>query len=82
MAKVDFYGYMVWFLYRCGLLSFSFRAFPFLISVCVPFGGCLSLGEVVGGDFEAYYLLWCSSFGEVGFVDLETRFCFFFDVLI
>ena len=31
MAKVDFY--MVWFLirgfYRCGLLSFSFRAFLF-----------------------------------------------------
>ena len=28
----------------------------FLISIClcIPFGGCLSLNEVVGGDLEAY----------------------------
>ena len=39
MAKVDFMAIWCGFrgFYRCGLLSFSFRAFPFLISICVPF---------------------------------------------
>ena len=53
------------------LSPFDFGLRPFL-------AGAFSLGEVVGGDFEANFLLWCSSFGEVDFVDLETRFCFFF----
>ena len=35
--SVLLYGVVFVVFYRCGLLSFSFRAFPFLISICVPF---------------------------------------------
>ena len=56
----------------------QFSSFPFaLVSFLCPFWWVPSLNEVVGGDLEAYlFFLQCSSFGEVDFVDLETRFCF------
>ena len=56
----------------CGLLSFSFRAFLLIRFVSLLMGAlCVEVGF---GDLEAF--LQCSSFGEVGFIDLETRSCF------
>ena len=66
-----------WFLVRrlrCSLLSFSFRAFLLIWFVSLLVGAlCV---EVDFGDLEAF--LQCSFFGEVGFIDFETRSCSFY----
>ena len=51
----------------------QFSSFPFAFFLC-PLWWEPSLDEVVGGDLEACLFLQCSSFGEVDFIDLETRF--------
>ena len=59
----------------CGLLSFSFRAFLFDFGLC-PFWWVPSVLRSILVTLRHIYFLQCSSFGEVDFVDLETRFCF------
>ena len=75
IAKVA-YDYMVLVLVRwlrCSLLSFSFRAFLLIWFVSLLVGAlCVEVGF---GDLEAF--LQCSFFGEVGFIDFETRSCSF-----
>ena len=50
---------------------FELSSFDFIF---LPFCGCLSLCEVVGGDFEACFLLLYAvlSLGEADVVDLEV----------
>ena len=59
---------------RCSLLSFSFRAFLSIWFASLLVGAlCVEVGF---GDLEAF--LQCSFFfGEVGFIDFETRSCSF-----
>ena len=68
---------MVWFLIRslwCGLLSFSFRAFLFDFRFVSLLMGALRV-EGGFGDLEAYLFFFAVFFfGEVDFIDLETRF--------
>jgi len=53
----------------------QFLSFPFaLVSVSLLMGALIN--EVVNGDLEAYLFFTVSSFGEVDFIDLETRVLF------
>ena len=75
IAKVGC-DYMVWILNRslwCGLLSFSFRAFLSDFDLR-PFWWVPSLLRSILVTLRHIYFLQCSSFGEVDFIDLETRF--------
>ena len=56
-----------------------FELSPFWFRFASLFGGCLSLGEVVGGDFEAYFVsifIFVLILGEADFVDLEVPIYF------
>ena len=67
---------MVWVLIRKFMVwpfVIQFSSFPFRFRFVSLLMGALRV-EVGFGDLEAYLFLQCSSFGEVDFIDLETRF--------